>query len=92
MNHAKLLDCTLRDGAYLIDKKFGDATTQGIIKGLVDTGIEFIEFGFLQDDEFGEGKVIFKNGAEAEKFIPEKFFFRHPLNVARHPITNQKHV
>ncbi len=70
MNHAMLLDCTLRDGAYLIDKKFGDATTRGIIKGLVDTGIELIEIGFLQDDEFGEGKVIFKNGAEAEKFIP----------------------
>ncbi len=71
MNHAKLLDCTLRDGAYLIDKEFGDATTRGVIKGLIDTGIELIEIGFLQDDGFGEGKVVFKNGAEAEKFIPE---------------------
>ena len=71
MNHAKLLDCTLRDGAYLIDKKFGDDTTRGVIKGLIDTGIELIEIGFLQDDGFGEGKVVFKNGAEAEKFIPE---------------------
>ena len=24
MGAAKLLDCTLRDGAYLVDKKFGD--------------------------------------------------------------------
>ena len=71
MNHAKLLDCTLRDGAYLIDKKFGDTTIKGIISGLVDTGIELIEIGFLQDDEFGEGKTVFKNGADAERFIPK---------------------
>lgn len=71
MNHAKLLDCTLRDGAYLIDKKFGDATAKGIIKGLIDTGVELIEIGFLQDDGFGEGKVVFKNAAQAEKLIPE---------------------
>lgn len=71
MNHAKLLDCTLRDGAYLIDKKFGDATARGVIKGLIDAGIELIEIGFLQDDGFGEGKVVFKNGAEAEKLIPQ---------------------
>ena len=71
MNHAKLLDCTLRDGAYLIDKKFGDNTIYGIIKGLVNTGIELIEIGFLQDDGFGEGKTVFKNSKDAEKFVPE---------------------
>ena len=52
MNHAKLLDCTLRDGAYLIDKKFGDNTIHGIINGLVKTGVDLIEIGFLQDDGF----------------------------------------
>ena len=24
VKHTKLLDCTLRDGAYLLDKRFGD--------------------------------------------------------------------
>lgn len=71
MNHAKLLDCTLRDGAYLIDKKFGDTTIRGIIKGLINTGIEFIEMGFLQNDGFGEGKTVFKNGKDAEKYVPK---------------------
>ena len=32
-HHAKLLDCTLRDGAYLIDKKFGNDTINGMIHG-----------------------------------------------------------
>lgn len=71
MNHAKLLDCTLRDGAYLVDKKFGDNTIHGIIKGLVNTGIELIEIGFLQDEGFGEGKTVFKNSIDAKKFIPD---------------------
>ena len=72
MNHAKLLDCTLRDGAYLIDKKFGDNTIHGIINGLVKTGVDLIEIGFLQDDGFGEGKTVFKDSTDAEKFIPQK--------------------
>ncbi len=72
MNHAKLLDCTLRDGAYLLDKKFGDASIHGIIKGLVNTGVDLIEIGFLQDDGFGEGKTVYKNSKDAEKYVPEE--------------------
>lgn len=71
MNHAKLLDCTLRDGAYLIDKKFGDASINGIINGLLNTGIDLIEIGFLQNEGFGEGKTVFKNSKNAEKYVPE---------------------
>ena len=70
MNHAKLLDCTLRDGAYLIDKNFGDTAIHGIVNGLMDAKIDMIEIGFLQDDGFGEGKTVFKNGADAERFVP----------------------
>lgn len=70
MNHAKILDCTLRDGAYLVDKNFGDTTIRGIINGLVQAKVDFIEIGFLQDEGFGDGKTVFKNSADAEKFIP----------------------
>ena len=61
LNNAKLLDCTLRDGAYLIDKKFGDETIIGIIDGLNKANIDIIEIGFLQDEGFGEGKTVYKN-------------------------------
>lgn len=70
MKHASLLDCTLRDGAYLVDKTFGETTIRGIVEGLVNTQIDFIEIGFFQDDEFGEGKTVFKNSKEAKKFVP----------------------
>ena len=52
MNHAMVLDCTLRDGAYLLDKKFGDSNIQGIIDGLMKARIDIIEIGFFQDDGF----------------------------------------
>lgn len=70
IQHAKLLDCTLRDGAYLVDKKFGDNVIFGIIEGLVKANIDIIEIGFLQDGGFGEGKTVFKNGADACRFVP----------------------
>lgn len=70
MEHVNLLDCTLRDGAYLIDKKFGDNTIRGIIDGLVKANIEYIEVGFFQNEGFGEGKTVFGNSEDVKKFIP----------------------
>lgn len=72
MNHVKLLDCTLRDGAYLIDKKFGNQTIRGIIDGLVNARIDFIEIGFFQNEGFGDGKTVYKNSADARHFIPKE--------------------
>ena len=71
MNHAQLLDCTLRDGAYLIGKKFGDDVIRGIINGLLDAKMDVIEIGFFQDEEFGDGKTVFRNSADARRFIPD---------------------
>lgn len=70
MGRAQLLDCTLRDGAYLVDKKFGDQAIHGIIRGLMQAKMDYIEIGFLQNDGFGEGKTVFRNSADAKSFIP----------------------
>ena len=71
MKHTKLLDCTLRDGAYLIDKEFGSGNIHGIIQGLVKARIDCIEIGFFQDDGFGDGKTVYRNSAEAARYVPE---------------------
>lgn len=70
MNHVKVLDCTLRDGAYLVDKKFGDDVIRGIINGLMKAKVDIIEIGFFQDEGFGSGKTVYKNSDEAKVFIP----------------------
>lgn len=71
MNHAMLLDCTLRDGAYLIDKMFGENIIRGVINGLVKSRVDCIEIGFFQDEGFGEGKTVYLNSADAKKYVPE---------------------
>ena len=71
MKKAQILDCTLRDGAYLVDKKFGDNVIRGIINGLIASNIDAIEIGFLQTEGFGEGKTVFANAKDAARCIPQ---------------------
>ena len=91
MKHVKLLDCTLRDGAYLLNKEFGDNNINGIISGLVKSKIDIIEVGFFQDKEMGPGKTVYKNSMEAKKYIPknkEGCLFTVLTDYSRYTIDN----
>ncbi len=60
MSHVMLLDCTLRDGAYLIEKEFGENNIYGIINGLVKARIDCIEIGFLENGGEEKEKLYLK--------------------------------
>lgn len=47
MNKVHVLDCTLRDGGYCNQWRFGFENTKKITNGLVEAGINIIECGFL---------------------------------------------
>lgn len=49
MGNIRLLDCTLRDGGYLNDWEFGQDHLISIYERLVDSGVEIIEVGFLDN-------------------------------------------
>lgn len=49
MKEISLLDCTLRDGGYVNDWKFGQDNLISIFERLVDAGVDIIEIGFLDD-------------------------------------------
>ena len=49
MRNIKLLDCTLRDGGYMNDWEFGHNHLCSIFQRLTDTGVDFIEIGFLDE-------------------------------------------
>lgn len=49
MRKIRLLDCTLRDGGYVNDWNFGLNNLISIYERLVDSGVEIIEVGFLDD-------------------------------------------
>lgn len=51
----QLLDCTLRDGAYIVDAKFGVPAIKGIIKKLQDADVDIIECGWLKNTPHEEG-------------------------------------
>lgn len=44
-----LLDCTLRDGGYVNDWKFGHNNLVSMFERLVDSNVDYIEIGFLDD-------------------------------------------
>jgi 4-hydroxy 2-oxovalerate aldolase len=49
MGVKKLLDCTLRDGGYINDWKFGHNNLVSIFERLADANVDIIEIGFLDD-------------------------------------------
>ena len=49
MNNIMLLDCTLRDGGYVNDWKFGNENLVSVFERLVDSNVDIIEVGFLDD-------------------------------------------
>lgn len=49
MKTIQVLDCSLRDGGYLNDWKFGKQTIIDTYSRLNKSGLEFIEVGFLDD-------------------------------------------
>lgn len=51
MSDIKLLDCTLRDGGYINDWKWGFNKARDIIDSLVKANIDIVEVGFLRNVE-----------------------------------------
>ncbi|MCR5250594.1 MAG: aldolase catalytic domain-containing protein [Lachnospiraceae bacterium] len=49
MRTISLLDCTLRDGGYLNDWNFGHQHLMSIYGRLVDSGVDIVEIGFLDE-------------------------------------------
>lgn len=72
MSKVLLLDCTLRDGAYINNSEFGEPALKGIIKHLQDAHVEIIECGWLKDSPHKDGSSYFHLPKDAEPYILEK--------------------
>lgn len=68
----QLLDCTLRDGAYIVDSKFGTVAMKGIISKLQDANVDIIECGWLKDKEHTEGTTFFHVPSDIVPYITNK--------------------
>ena len=68
----ELLDCTLRDGAYINNAEFGMPALKGIVKHLQDSHVEIIECGWLKDAPHKAGSSYFHLPSDAEQYLLEK--------------------
>lgn len=68
----ELLDCTLRDGAYIVDSCFGTPAIKGIIKKMQDANVDIIECGWLKNDAHKEGTSFFHVPADLEPYLYRK--------------------
>ncbi|HFJ7483054.1 TPA: 3-hydroxy-3-methylglutaryl-CoA lyase, partial [Enterococcus faecium] len=73
MNNVQILDCTLRDGGYCNNWEFGFDNTKKIISGLIESGIEIIECGFLTNKTvYNKNVTKYTTLEELAQIIPEK--------------------
>ena len=72
MSKISLLDCTLRDGGYINNWKFGKSEIKRIIKHLVKAKIEIIEVGFLSDLEHDEDCSLYSSVGEIANVCRDK--------------------
>lgn len=71
MTSIQLLDCTLRDGGYLVNKNFNENAIHNIVIGLTQAGVDYVELGFLQDEIGEKENVCFRNSVDARRYIPK---------------------
>lgn len=63
----KVLDCTLRDGAYVVNSLFGKEQISGIIHFLQKAGIDIIECGWLRNCIHNSESVLYNQPQDLEE-------------------------
>ncbi|MBR4758833.1 MAG: hypothetical protein IK078_01610 [Lachnospiraceae bacterium] len=68
-NTIQMLDCTLRDGAYITGGYFGTAAIKGIIEKTQEAGAQLIECGWLKDAAHETGYSYYHVPADLEQYL-----------------------
>lgn len=68
----ELLDCTLRDGAYIVDAQFGTVAIKGIIRKLEEANIKVIECGWLKNSEHRQGTSFYHVPDDLRQYLSDK--------------------
>ena len=84
----KILDCTLRDGGYLIDWNFGEKRIQSIVNSLAKSNIDFIECGFLKEFSNDFNKTFFSSANSIKNFFPNSQNYTLMVNFGEYDIRN----
>lgn len=72
MGKIQLLDCTLRDGAYIVNSEFGTPAIKGIIGRMQEANVDIVECGWLKDPPHREGCSYFHVPSDLERYLGKK--------------------
>ncbi len=72
MSKVKILDCTLRDGGYVNNWSFGYDNIGKIISNLVEANIDYVECGFLKEEQYKSNKTFFSTIEQLNYIFPLK--------------------
>lgn len=72
MNRIDILDCTLRDGGYVNGWKFGQKALKDMYGLLSQTGVKYLEVGFLKNTDYVPDVNIFSSNREIAEMIAPK--------------------
>ncbi len=71
MNEIQVLDCTLRDGGYCNEWKFGEKNIKKIISSLTESNVNIIECGFLTNKvQFSSDVTKFTELSQVKLYLP----------------------
>lgn len=71
MSQVKFLDCTLRDGGYINQWKFGRDTIRDMLNRFSKAGVDIVECGFLTEQPKEENQSLFHSVEEINALLPK---------------------
>lgn len=72
MKKVHLLDCTLRDGGYINDWRFGEKAIGDMIEILEETNVDILELGFLKNEPYQTDRTVFNDAKQISSLLPSK--------------------
>lgn len=72
MGRIELLDCTLRDGAYIVESNFGTPAIRGITRYMQDAGVDIVECGWLKNNEHKPGTTFYHVPSDLEQYLIDR--------------------
>lgn len=72
MGEIKLLDCTLRDGGYVNDWRFGEEAIAEIKRLLEEARVDILELGFLRNESYQNSRTVFNRMNQVNALIGGK--------------------
>ena len=72
MKRIKLLDCTLRDGGYINDWKFGKGNIVYTIRELEKSKTDVLDLGFIRNEPLDENRTVYNSIESLSSLISRK--------------------